>query len=284
MRLNHLVMIIILCILPFRAEAEVNCSVFDAIERIQFAEMRLASAGDNRFASRDAALLVSEVARLDGDQIKSAHGGKLSTFEVATLESYMTYAQQLALILVKRDVNMVENYFARPSFAPQQEVVGRILPRLRCNQQTSEGTSNGTQRVTSSIKQDQGARKITFTGSATVLAAIVLFLAVGFRVYAFGVAWRNRKKRRSKRFHCYIETQINYGHMTKRAVILDISCNGAKIQIDVEDNEHTVEVLIINTWYKAKVSWHNPHYLGVRFHTPLRSAFVETLCSPQNRQ
>jgi hypothetical protein len=72
--------------------------------------------------------------------------------------------------------------------------------------------------------------------------------------------------------------------LTKRVVILDISCNGAKIQIDVEDNEHTVEVWIINTWYKAKVSGHNPHYLGVRFHTPLRSAFVETLCSPQNRQ
>lgn len=280
MRLSPLILLITLCILPFRAVAEVNCSVFDAIERIQFAQMRLSVAGNSLFTSRDVPLFVSEVSRLDGDQINSAHDGKLSTLEVATLVSYMDYAQLLSKILKKRDQNMALNYFERPSFTPQQEAVARIIPRLQCNPRTANGTSNGTQRVTTSIKQDAPARKITFVGSATALASMVFFVALGHRAYVLLTNWKNRKKRRSKRFHCHIETQITYGTISKRATILDMSCNGVKIQVDLDTEEPVVDVWIINAWHKGKVSWHNPHYLGVRFDTPLRSAFVQAICSP----
>lgn len=278
-QISPLAYAIFISLLPLSAMAEVNCSVFDAIERIQFAQARLSSAADGSLQSADANLIIGESSRLDVERISISHDQKLSLQDAATLVTYIEDAQQLAAFLKNQQESAIQTYFNRPAFAQQQEKLSRILPRLKCNPLSHQGDSNGTQRVASSIKQENGARKITFTGTATLLASVILFLAVGARIYAIGVAWRNRKKRRSKRFHCYIETQINYGHITRRAVILDISCNGAKIQVDLEDEETETEVWIINAWHKAKVSWHNPHYLGVRFDTPLRSAFVETICS-----
>lgn len=280
MRISPLILLIALCILPLRALAEVNCSVFDAIERIQFAQMRLSVAGDTVFASRDVPLIHSEVSRLDGDQINSAHDGKLSALDVTTLSFYIADAQLLSNFLKTRNLKLVQSYFERPSFAQKQEVVARILPRLQCNPHTATGTSNGTQRVTTSIKQNTPARKITFAGSAATLAAVVIFIALSQRAYILLTNWKNRRNRRSKRFHCHIETQITYGAISRRAVILDMSCNGVKIQVDLETHEPVVEIWIINAWHKGKVSWHNPHYLGVRFDTPLRSAFVQAICSP----
>lgn len=280
MRPCYISVAIFVCLLPFSARAEVNCSVFDAVERIQFAQNRLAEAGERLFASQDATLLIDNVARLDLDQINTAHGGKLSAPEAATLVFYLQYAQRLSVILRNRNKFQAQDYFNHAQFILKQQAIARILPRLKCNTFSSEGTSNGSQRVMSSIKQEAGARKITIVGGATFLASLVFFVAITHRIYVLTTAWRLRRKRRSKRFHCHIETQINYGSLHKRCAILDISCNGAKIQVDLETEEANVEIWIINSWHKAKVSWYNAHYLGVRFDKPLRSAFVETICNP----
>lgn len=280
MRCHVIVISILACLLPFSAAAQVNCSIFDSIERIQFAQNRLAAAGETLFASQDVALLIDNVARLDLDQVNSAHAGKLSATETATLIFYLQNAQRLAVILRNRNQIQAQDYFNHPQFPLKQEAIGRILPRLKCNSFSSQGTSNGTQRVSSSIKQELGARKITIVGSATFLASLVFFGAIAHRIYVLTIEWRQRKKRRSKRFHCHIDTQINYGPIHKRCTILDISCNGAKIQVDLETEEPFVEVWMINRWHKAKVSWHNAHYLGIRFEKPLRSAFVEVVGNP----
>lgn len=280
MHFVRLPLVLLLCMAPLQATAEVNCAFFNSIERIQFAQLRLASAGDSLFSSRDAALFVSEMSRLDSAQIKIAHDGQLSPLDIATIAAFLSYAEQLAIILMRHDRQMARNYFARPSFAPQQASIARILPRLKCNDQTASGTANDTQRVTSSIKQELGARKITFVGTATVLASVVFLIALGHRIYVLGTAWRHRKKRRSKRFHCHIETQVNYGEKSKRGAILDLSCNGAKIQIDLASDETSVEIWLINRWHKGNVSWCNPHYIGIKFGTPLKRAFVESICTP----
>lgn len=265
---------------PIAARAEVNCTVFDAIERIQFAENRLAQISEGRFSSQDANLIISEMARLDADQISIAHSNTLSLIEAATLIAFIDKAQTLTALLKSRNALQTQRFFDDPEFLHQQHRVARILPRLKCNAFTLTGTSNGTERVLSSIKQEARARKITFVGSATFLASLVFSIAVAYRIYALMTERRMRKKRRSRRFHCHLETQVNYGPITKRGVILDISCNGAKVQIDLEDEEPTVEIWIINQWHKASVSWHNAHYLGIRFETPLRGAFVEAICHP----
>lgn len=283
MQKTSIITAIFLSLLPFQVSAEVNCSVFDAIERIQFAQSRLSNAPANTFNSDDAVLVIEEVKRLDTDQIEYAHSGEISQTEAIFLVSYIQKTRELSISLKTRNQPKVSGYFGNPDFAPRQDRISRILPRVRCNQLATTGESNGGQRVTSSVNQVQTSRKITIVDSGILLALIVVGIAIAHRIYVIIGARNSRNKRRSKRYHTHLETQLSSRGHKRHGKILDISCNGAKVQIATEECDKIgipIEVWIINNWHPAKISWLNTHYIGLMFDRPLQHAFIQTICSP----
>lgn len=283
MRQICLIFSLLASLFPFSVAAQVDCTVFDALERIQFAQGRLSTSKDDIFIANDAQLLAGEVKRLDSDQIALAHNGTLSALDRAFLQAYLANATRLSNMISRRQVAAITTYFADPAFTPRQEQISRLLPRLKCNATSSSGATTGNQRLLSSVKQDSALTRITFVNSVVTLASCVFLIALTHRLYVWGVAWRQGKSRRSKRFHAHIETQIEVAGILRRGVILDLSCNGAKIQSDTTETDAVgthLNVWIINCWHPAKIIWLNTHYIGIRFDRRMRHAFVQAICHP----
>ncbi len=284
--MRHLLPLLLIFLMfpPLPAAAQVNCTLFEALERIQFAQSRLAQSRAPTARSDDGALLTNELVRLDVAQLQIAHNGQLSQNDEVFLTDYVTKAKQLDAHLIAQRDGAVAAYFASPAFAPRQAQIARLLPRLGCNAQAGAGNQSGTARAITPAKQDVPARTITFTGSVVFLASITFLAALAHRIYVIAIAVRNRRRRRSKRFHTHIETQLDANGTFRKGTILDLSCNGAKIQIDTDSTDQTnnsIDLWIINHWHHAEISWLNTHYMGLKFTKPLRSAFVETICHPR---
>lgn len=280
---TRLFIVVFLSLLPLRLSAEVNCSVFNAIERIQFAQNRLSEHPADIFGSTDAILIIDEANRLDPDQITIAHNGEISPSDTAFLASYVEDARTLATHLARGNRSAITAYLLDSNYAPRQDRISRILPQLKCNPFSRSGPSNGGQRVMSSVKQDRAPAGVIFEKSAIFLAMVIFLTALAHRTYVLGVAWRIKRRRRSKRFHTHIETQLSSFDIPRCGIILDLSCNGAKVQIDTTETDNVgdhIDIWIINSWHSAKIGWQNAHYMGLRFDHPLRHVFVQTICHP----
>lgn len=279
-RYHHLISFFCWVFIAIPASAQVNCSVFDALERVQFAQSRLSTGGNFTPNTGDAALVVSELRKLQIEHISSAQSGKLSKTDTATLGAYLSAAQTLGAMITSRDQAGIATYFSNPAFDAGQRQIATILPRLGCNPLTKAGRKGGDQRVLSALKQTQGGRLFTVQTTLIALALIGVIIVFSLRLDLWWALRRARLSRQSKRYATHLESKISHDNTIWPSLIVDLSCNGAKMQIHTQDllqiGQH-IEVWIDDAWHLAKLHWANQHYIGLRFDHPIAHDRMQTI-------
>ncbi len=263
-----------------------NCSFFEAIERVQFAQDRLSTIDRIRTTSKDSKFLIGEVKRLDPNQIAVAHTGELSTTEIEFLVSYVEAARQLSRDLALANSAATSAYFEDPNFRMRQYKVANLLPRLNCDTFSPVGSVAGTQRNLRSVNQTGADKKFTIVNVGAGLAIALILTIVAMLTSRLISARQVLNRRRSRRFNIQIDTKLQSNGTARDLRILDLSCNGAKIQIASETSDDVgceVQLWIDNRWLPSKISWHNMHYMGLNFNDPLSIAFVRACVSQQRR-
>lgn len=266
--------------LPFQVAADVDCSVIDALERVQFAQIRLAQTSPVDPASADAQLIIREVARLDKDKIAFATKTTLTPRDVDRLIAAYDMSNALAGTLVTRQPAQSRNILASAALTQHTETTKRILPLFKCNTLTDVRGTDGLERVSSTIDASKSGRKFEIVEIGFWLIGMI---AVGGAAVALKTAVTKRQvrnQRRSKRYMVNIETKIKNHTTQRRATILDISCNGVKIKTDMLPTDKTgtkLKILLNGVWHIATISWSNAHYVGASFITALSQAQIKEI-------
>jgi hypothetical protein len=282
LKINRLLLTLLISAMPLAATARVDCTIFEALERIQFAQSRLKSATGSRTTSKDSGLIISEMRRLDTDQASFAGYGELSQSELVFLRTYVESAFSLSSMLLRDDSIAISAYFGQPRFESYQTRIAQILPRLNCNLLTGAGGQNGTQRSLKGGKSDLTARQFSIPAASIIFAMTIVGMLIAQRAYKAFARWQGEKERQSRRFKTHIQTRFSADGQLRDGVLLDLSCNGTKIQSALEPNDlvgREIQVWIGNSWYRANIRWHNLHYIGANFRVPLPITFVQSCIS-----
>lgn len=92
--------------------------------------------------------------------------------------------------------------------------------------------------------------------------------------------YRGRRDWRAKRYKTFIQTAIGVGDIEVMAIVLDLSCNGAKLQIktpigvEIRDRVH---VFINDEWKAAELTWQDQPPIRLRFENGLTTLAVKHL-------
>ncbi len=263
--------------LPFQAAANVDCSVIDALERVQFAQMRLAQTAPIDPTSADAQLIIREVGRLDVGNIAFATKTILSSRDVAQLIAAYGMSDALARTLITRQPAKSRNILAAASFTEHINQTKRILPLFKCNTLTDVRGTDGLEKASSTLGASKPGRKFEIVEIGFWLIGMIVAGGAAVALKTALTKRQARNKRRSKRYPVNVATQIKNHNSQRSGTILDISCNGIKIKMDMLPGDKTgtqLKILLGEVWHAATISWSNAHYIGVRFSNALPHAQI----------
>ena len=266
--------------LPLQAAAQVDCSVIDGLERIQFAEQRLSQQTTFDPRSADATLIVAETKRLDSDKVKFAATNTLTPLDVARLVSFYQMSDMLARTIVNQRPDKSHSIFTAPSFNQHMTNAKRILPMFACNPLSGVRGADGLEKVSSTLGESKAGKSISIKKIGFWLVGLIAAGLLASLIKVQVSLYLARKKRRSQRFRVHIPTKVKMRETHHSGTILDISCNGVKIQIDhMSSGEHgtPIDIWINGGWQAAYISWSNIHYVGVRFTHALQCKLVMAL-------
>lgn len=259
---------LLLIALPVQLLAEVDCSVVDALERVQFAQLRLSQTRKIDPNNIDAQLIVREVGRLDAAKVGFATAATLTTIDMARLAGFVAMSEALRHTLINQRPDQSSAIFQAPSFEQHMSNVKRILPLLNCNPLTGVHGKDGLEKVSSTLGESKAGKKIPITKIGFWFVGLVAAGALATVIKSAISTLQKRRKRRSKRYRVHIATRIRSQAALRDGTVLDISGNGAKIQMDkLETDAHDIhlDIWLDDAWHGAHISWSNPHYIGVRF-------------------
>ncbi len=266
--------------LPLQAAAQVECSVIDGLERIQFAGQRLSEQPTLDPESADAVLIIRETKRLDSDKVKFAATNTLTPLDVARLVSFYQMSEMLARTIVNRRPDKSYSVFTAPSFNQHMTNTKRILPMFSCNPLSGVRGADGLEKVSSTLGESKAGKPISIKKIGFWLVGLIAAGILASLIKVQFSLYMARKKRRSQRFRVHIPTKVKMRGTRYTGTILDISCNGVKIQIDhISGGEHgaPIDIWINAGWQTAHISWSNIHYVGVRFADALQHKLVMAL-------
>lgn len=245
--------------IPDIGHAAEKCDVINALERIQFAQSRLAQSPQFPKNHPDAVLLADHLLRLDHGNIKSAVLPNGTASEVVALQRYYDTVVGLNSAVLAGQSDAVTTYFTSKTFRDVQLQMRTLLPRFGCNNFVSQG-EQGTSRQGQSISKII-ASKVKFSLQGTIwglLGTLALCLVAGWGAMQFN-RFKRTQKRRAKRHPTSIRTQIRLSPgVLLDVTAIDISGRGAKLQIYSEDTHDTgtpVHALLDDTWHKGKIVW-----------------------------
>tara|TARA_R110002073_G_scaffold58717_2_gene148599 strand:+ start:895 stop:1776 length:882 start_codon:yes stop_codon:yes gene_type:complete len=259
---------LLLAALPMQLLADVDCSVVDALERVQFAQLRLAQSRKIDPNSIDAQLIIREVGRLDAAKVGFATSAELTTRDAARLASFFAMSETLRQTLINQRPDQSSAIFQAPSFTQHISNVKRILPLLNCNPLTGVQGKDGTEKVSSTLGESKAGKKIPITKIGFWFAGLVVAGALASAIKSAISTLQKRQKRRAKRYRVHIPARIRTQAALRDGTILDISGNGVKIQVDkLETDAHgaRLDIWLDDAWHGAHISWSNSHYIGVQF-------------------
>lgn len=166
------------------------------------------------------------------------------------------------------------------SYARHAEAFDAIYRPLRCRspERTPSGNTAGAARITTSDPNRMSARG-GFELSASMLAysaiAILILSAAGLRLF---LELKSRRKRRSKRFYCTIDTAIRKNGWRFDGRIHDISQVGCKLQSKAKlAAGESIAVTLLGTEQEGRIIWANRHYVGIEFSQYLNPGQVERI-------
>lgn len=280
MRRISAIIILLFMWLPETGQAAEKCDVINALERIQFAQLRLAQVSHFSNQHPDALLLADHLLRLDRENIKNAVQSIGTETEIAILQEFHANALVLNAAITADQRSTVAAYFASKIFRDAQIQIRTILPRFRCNIamfKGEQGTSRQGQSTSKVVKSDV---KLGIQGNIWwLLGTITTCVVAGVAVFKYRINSRLRK-RRAKRYPTHIKTLLRQGDLVMDATTFDISGKGAKLMINGKVDQSIgapVQLLLHDNWHEAHISWQNTHYCGISFLTPLRHQTVNSL-------
>lgn len=147
--------------LPLQLAAEPDCTVIDAFERVQFAQLRLAKSSTIVPTSVDALLIIREMKRLDRDKIKFTTRHDLTALDVSRILAFFDMSTALRQALIAKQIDQAQSVFNAPSFVQHINNIKRILPIFRCNPLTDVQGKDGQEYVSSTIKEQKSGQEIT---------------------------------------------------------------------------------------------------------------------------
>lgn len=256
------------------------CDVADALERMQFAQMRLATSGNITTREPDSRLLASHLLRLDRDSIVFALRDDISPEQASLLQAYFDQTLLLSNLIARDDQTGIQVLVASDRFRQSQLRVSRILPLVHCNTSPVNGVSA---RSTSGEARDQTSSSssrngFTLPASGFWIIAAIISAGIIFKLVGIVNKWQNGRQTRAKRYPVYYETDLRSGDNDWPTTIFDISCNGAKVQTS---NQHNLlakgQIRLLDTWHPVTKMWANPHYCGLQFTTPISSSDVRDM-------
>ena len=103
--------------------------------------------------------------------------------------------------------------------------------------------------------------------SSQTAVSLLAFFAMLVFALLYLIELRNKiKRRKSKRYPCNLECTYSLSNRAHEAVIVDISCLGAKLKTDIECSPgDTANIKVGNVNLNVHVQWQNPTYMGVNF-------------------
>lgn len=262
---------------PLPIFAQEACDIINTLERIQFAQIRLAKTDQPTAAAPDALLLRDHLNRLDILAVQSALTDRTSSSQQTMVLQFLKNALQLDALLRSQANENARIFMRSETFQAAQSSIKSIIPQFNCNDTKALGNDGG-----SSVSQGQlsalDSRK-QFDLPTITFVAVLLFLSILF-VVGVGFAanrYMKQKDRRAKRYRTFIQTTLRLEGEDHPVTILDLSCNGAKLQLAgatvITDNT-MLHVFLNDHWKNAAVTWHNQHFCGVRFEQHLRVSTI----------
>lgn len=272
---------ILLCLLvnmlPMRLAAQADCTVIDALERVQFAQLRLAENDVIIPNSVDAMLIVREMGRLDVDKVRFTTKHDLTTLDLARLLAFFDMSITLRQTLITKQIDQTENILNAPSFAQHINNMKRILPIFNCNQLTDVRGEDGQEKVTSTLREPKSGQKITIEKVSYWFVGVLVAGVLAAKIKRLMTIYFARKEWRAKRHRVQINTKVKGHGIQRGGTIHDISCIGSKIQTDINESDQCgarVDILLGTYWREATISWSNTHYMGVQFSQALHQRDV----------
>ena len=266
--------------LPLQVRAEFNCSIIDALERIQYAQLRLSNTRTIDANSGDAQLIIREVGRLDSSTVRFATAVTLAAPDVARMTAFVAMSESLRQTLITRQTNKTIAIFQDPSFDQHISNAKRILPMFNCNPLTQVLGQDGLEKVSSTLGKSTSGKKISITKIGFWLVGMIAAGGVGVVIYSAISKNQERQKRRAKRYLVHIPTRIQIGDVVQVGTILDISGKGVKIQtgkLETDTQSVQLDVWLDDAWRRGRITWSNAHYIGVQFNHSIPHARVIAL-------
>ncbi len=267
--------------------AQTACDIAIVLERLQFAQIRLIENSATNATALDLAAIIEHAPRLDGAAISLRFDGKMPQDDIATIQLFAVYAQRHAgLIGANRRTDLFKSLNS-PHFDSIIKRTGTIVAELQCNVQNAPKAVANDAPTTKKPNSTPSAKKINYVSLGL---GLILLITGCICVIALVKLWQDfqrRKIRRAKRYKTHHKTQFSMHSETTQTIILDISCNGAKLRHGRDAPPalgDICEIYLQNEWKVGKIQWANPQFCGVTFNVTLKSDFVKSLRSitPKN--
>ena len=280
MLILRLIILGVLTAFPFKASALEKCDVINALERIQFAQMRLVDLSQIRANSPDVLLLGQHLFRLDSQGVKLATQQQLTPVQNQTLSAFIANARRLDTILKLRRFLDAKEYMRTQGFQRPLADIQKILPRFKCNDTNFDGNTGGN-----GAGQIDTGRSSQLSGFDLPQVAIWTFILIscaagGLLASRKFIRLQREKDRRAKRYATHIKTTLRMHSIQHETTVVDLSCNGAKLQIKGGldgTSQNDVSILLGDAWKKCEVTWKNQHFCGVRFEQRLSASALRKL-------
>jgi len=133
-------------------------------------------------------------------------------------------------------------------------------------------------RATSERSIHDSGASIRMKPSWLTLSALATILALMATVLRWHAQWRQRRKRRARRYRCNLRATFAASDGTDEVRVEDISQLGCMLRTDRPVPPKTAcHVHLIGTWIRGRVVWSNKRYTGIQFSRSMRRDFVRAV-------
>ncbi len=187
--------------------------------------------------------------------------------------------------LIERHVALARRLLAAPGAsrsALQQSTaqLHRLVAQLDCGSgSAARGLSGPAEAGAGDGARLGGGLRLSFGWAAAWAGLLGLCGIVGLLL---AERWARSRKRRSRRFLCDLPCQVTRQDALHRCRIVDISADGAKLQLGLEDRAD-LPLQLSTPAFEAggRVIWANRHYCGVVFDQPLSQEALQAAILPR---
>ena len=273
------VLSLIFWLMPLFAAAQEDCDAILTLTQLQTALERVTAPGHRRVTA-DMTVVRRILLRADAANINYALRDHTLASQADAIADFLAVARTASDSFDAGQRNRTLNYLMSPEPRRIRITTGLMLRGYPCRG-SSARVSTGLQQLT--LDAPSPLDPVTFTrkqalatlGLSVALIPLCIYL---IRRQIHRLALRRRRQRRHvvdiRAFlvASHRTQDIQNTQLWERAEVLDLSCEGAKIQhwSDLApDGPAKITLMIDARAHPAAIIWANPHYAGIKFATKL---------------